>query len=141
MRTPTPLCEHDSLEDIHAASTQTRDPILRVRQKAILLRRRGKSPREIAESLLVTNRAVRTWVLLYNTGGMPGLVPEPPGRIEGNPKWDAAVFEALAREIDNGGYWSIPRMQEWLMTHKKIAIPEQTVWYRMDQLGYSYKSS
>jgi len=31
-------------------------------------------------------------------------------------------------------------MQDWLHTIKGADIPEQTVWYRMDKLKYSYKS-
>ena len=50
-------------------------------------------------------------------------------------------FEELCKEIDKGGYWSIPKMQEWIEKHHHKAIPEQTVWYRMDQLSYSYKGA
>ena len=32
-------------------------------------------------------------------------------------------------------------MQEWLIANKKKDIPEQTVWYRMNQLDYSYKGA
>ena len=102
---------------------------------------RGKSPQEVADSLLVTDRAVRKWITAYNARGIAGLKPKPSGRKEGNPKWDASTFRDLVKEIDKGGYWSIPKMQEWLAAHKKVAIPEQTVWYRMDQLRYSYKSA
>ena len=141
MRNHNPLSEHDSLATLQVAVKQTRDPVLIVRLKAILLRKRGKDPQEIASSLLVTDRVVRSWVNLYNANGIAGLKPKPSGRKEGNPKWNASIFEELATEIDRGGYWSIPRMQEWLIEHKKSDVPEQTVWYRMDKLGYSYKSS
>jgi transposase len=72
---------------------------------------------------------------------LAGLAQKPSGRKEGNPKWDKEPFDALAQEIDKGGYWSVPRMQEWLKKEYKKNIPEQTVWYRMDTLGYSYKSA
>lgn len=141
MKIHSTLCEHDSLIHLEAAARNTRDHAEKARIKAIILRRRGKTPQEIAESLVVTDRSVTTWINKYNTGGLSALVSNKGGRPEGNPKWDAAIFDGLATEIDKGGYWSIPRMQEWLKKHKDKDIPEQTVWYRMDQLNYSYKGA
>lgn len=135
------LCAHDSTAILERVAQKTRDPAQRVRLKAILLRKQGKTPQEIAESLVVTDRSVTGWIRRYNKDGKAGLATKPSGRKEGNPKWDASVFHDLAKEIDKGGYWSIPRMQEWLSRHKHHNIPEQTVWYRMDQLKYSYKSA
>lgn len=141
MKNHIPLRDRDTMAQLRSALKQTRDPVLAVRLKAIILRKQGRTPQEVARSLLVSDRAVRNWVLAYNASGVPGLKPKPPGRPEGNPKWDSSVFNDLAREIDRGGYWSIPKMQEWLVTEKGVNIPEQTVWYRMDQLHYSYKSA
>lgn len=141
MKHHIPLAPRDTVEQLARTLKNARDPILTMRLRAIVLRKHGKDPQEIAASLLVSDRSVRNWVLLYNTGGITALAPKPKGRAEGNPKWNAALFEDLAKEIDKGGYWSIPRMQEWLKKHHKKDIPEQTVWYRMDQLQYSYKSA
>ncbi len=141
MKNHIPLAPHDSAEQLGAALKAARDPVLKMRLRAIVLRKKGSDPQEIAASLLVSDRAVRKWVLRYNEGGITALAPKPAGRKEGNPKWDAAPFEGLCREIDKGGYWSIPKMQEWLKKHWSKAIPEQTVWYRMDQLEYSYKGA
>ena len=101
----------------------------------------GKKRFEIVERLTVDAKSVTTWLQRYNEKGTPALLSNKGGRPEGNPKWDTTIFTDLAKEIEKGGYWSIPRMQEWLTTHKKKSVPEQTVWYRMDQLGYSYKSA
>lgn len=135
------LRAHDSLRDLETALKKVRDPAEKTRLKAIILRKQGESPQKIAERLMVTDRSVTEWILRYNKGGRRGLVTKLSGRAEGNPKWDASVFEALAKAIDKGGYWSIPRMQEWLRGNCGEDIPEQTVWYRMDQLNYSYKSA
>jgi transposase len=141
MKNHIALCTHESVPELQAALTKSRDPAFKTRLKAIILRSRGKSPQEIAESLVVTDRSVTGWILRYNTGGIAGLMTKPSGRAEGNPKWEAEPFEKLTKEIDKGGYWSIPRMQKWIAEHYKKDIPEQTVWYRMDQLGYSYKGA
>ncbi len=95
----------------------------------------------MAQSLVVSRTSVIAWLALYNQGGTEALKLGKGGRPEGNPVWDDAPFQKLAKEIDKGGYWSIPRMQEWLAVHHQVAVPEQTVWYRMAQMGYSYKSA
>ncbi len=124
-------------EKLHNAS----DEAYKTRLKAILLIKKGKKRFEIVDQLTVDAKSVTTWLAKYNEHGSEALVSNKGGRPGGNPKWDAVIFEDLAKEIDKGGYWSIPRMQEWLTKHKHVDIPEQTVWYRMDQLNYSYKGA
>lgn len=58
---------------------------------------------------------------------MDALAMSKGGRPEGNPRWDISIFEKLIKEINKGGYWSIPLMQEWIKTNHKKEIPEQTV--------------
>jgi len=140
MKKHTALYSHDSIVSLKTKIKNTRDSATKVRIKAILLRKQGKTPQQIAESLVITDRSVTSWILRYNKDGVSGINTKPSGRPEGNPKWDASIFQELALEIDKGGYWSIPLMQEWLRVNKQKYIPEQTVWYRMDQLNYSYKS-
>lgn len=135
------LRAHDTMSNLESALKRAREPVLKARLKAIVLRKRGANPQEIAVRLLVSDRAVRQWVALYNAGGLSGLAPKPAGRKKGDVIWDASVFDGLAKEIDKGGYWSVPKMQEWLKEHHHKDIPEQTVWYRMNQLNYSYKSA
>lgn len=135
------LKEHEAIERLQEKIKKAQDEAYKTRLKAILLARKGKKRYEIVEQLTVNAKSVTIWVARYNQGGTDALLTKPSGRKEGNPKWDAIFFEALAKEIDTGGYWSIPRMQEWLKKHHHVDIPEQTVWYRMDQLKYSYKSA
>lgn len=135
------LRAHDSIIKLKKAVKKGRDSGQKIRLKAIILRKLGKTPQEIAERLMVTDRSVTNWILEYNKGGLASLATKPSGRPEGNPKWDPGIFLNLVKEIDKGGYWSIPRMQEWIKENHKRDIPEQTVWYRIDQLGYSYKGA
>ena len=141
MQHHTPLAPRDTLAEIQGALQRTRNALEKVRLKAIILRKKDKTPQEIRNQLMVSDRSVIEWVRRYNEGGISALTVTKGGRPEGNPKWDKDIFEDLAKEIDKGGYWSIPRMQEWIKREKRKEIPEQTVWYRMDQLHYSYKSS
>ena len=135
------LATYISDEVLSATLKSTQDSIFKTRLKAIMLRQREHTPQAIAERLLVDDRSVRTWITLYNNGGIEALKPKSSGRPKGNPKWDNAIFTALATELDKGGYWSIPRMQDWIKQHHHKDIPEQTVWYRLDKLKYSYKGA
>lgn len=138
---PIPLCARDSAQELKQALKTSRDAEQKVRIRAIIAIKEGVAKKEIAKRFLLSRTSVVAWVTAYNEGGVEALVMRKGGRPEGNPKWDASVFEALASEIDKGGYWSIPRMKAWLKDHHDQAIPEQTVWYRMDKLKYSYKSA
>jgi len=132
---------HDTVEDLKVKLKDHPDEAYKTRVKAILLAMKGKKRFEIVEQLTVDAKSVTTWIARYNEGGTAALVSNKGGRPEGNPKWDNDIFKELAKEIDKGGYWSVPRMQEWLKKHHKKDIPEQTVWYRIDQLNYSYKGA
>lgn len=133
--------DRDTIDELRKKLKKTADEAYKTRLKAIILAAQGKKRYEIVDQLTVNPGSVTTWLKRYNEKGTAGLVSRKGGRPEGNPKWDASLFDGLAREIDKGGYWSIPRMQAWLREHKEVDIPEQTVWYRMDQLRYSYKSA
>lgn len=135
------VADRDSLDDLRAKVRKTSDEAHRTRLRAIVLAKQGKKRYEIAAQLMASLGSVSTWLARYNKGGTDGLMSNKGGRPEGNPKWDASIFDDLAAEIDKGGYWSIPRMQEWIREHHGKDIPEQTVWYRMDKLKYSYKSA
>ena len=133
--------KHDTVEGLRKKLRDASDEAEKTRLKAIIAAKQGKKRYEIVEQLMVDAKSVTTWLARYNSGGTNTLKTNKGGRPEGNPKWEASHFEKLTKEIDKGGYWSIPRMQEWLTEHCNVNIPEQTVWYRVDQLGYSYKGA
>jgi transposase len=132
---------HDTESELQKKLRYAQDEAFKIRLKAILLAKKGETRYEIVLQLTVNPGSVTTWLRRYNERGTLALISNKGGRPEGNPKWDDDIFDELAKEIDKGGYWSIPLMQEWLQKHKKKAIPEQTVWYRMNKRKYSYKSS
>lgn len=142
MRNHNALAPHDRLEELITAAKSAKDPLFKTRLRAIVLCKRGETPQSIAETLLVSDRAVRNWIVWYNAGGSTRLIPKPTGRQGGNPKWDTTIWGALTKEIDKGGrYWSVPLMQEWIKETYKKEIPENTVWYHVRDLHYSFKSA
>jgi len=130
-----------SVSDLKRALKESADVDQKTRIRAIINIKEGATKAATAKRFVVSRTSVISWVAAFNEGGVDALLMSKGGRPEGNPLWDASIFDDLAKEIDKGGYWSVPRMQEWLRTHRKKDVPEQTVWYRMDQLGYSYKSA
>lgn len=133
--------ECDSLEKLKEILKHSKDEAYRVRVRTIIKVKMGKSRNTIALELSVSLCSVSNWVRKYNSEGLKGLETNRGGRPTGDLLWSAEIFDDLAKEIDKGGYWSIPRMQEWLKKHKGKEVPEQTVWYRMDKLKYSYKGA
>ena len=131
----------DSVAELRQIIKRSRDESQRTRLRTIVAVKEGKTRTAVAQDFAVSRTSIVSWITLYNNGGAGALKLGVGGRPEGNPKWSADIFNDLAKEIDKGGYWSIPKMQEWLASHKKVNIPEQTVWYRMNQLNYSYKSA
>ena len=131
----------ETLESLKTKLHKYSDEAYKTRVKAVILAKRGKKRLEIVEQLTVDAKSVTTWLTKYNKGGTESLVSNKGGRPKGDLVWSIEIFDALAQEIDKGGYWSIPRMQEWLKKHKGKEVPEQTVWYRMDKLKYSYKGA
>lgn len=135
------VAAHDTVEALRETMRTSSDEAYKQRLKIIIAGKGDASRSDIAERLMISTRSISVWIGRYNKGGLKALRVNKGGRPEGNPLWDASLFDALAQEIDKGGYWSVPRMQAWLKKQKQKDIPEQTVWYRMDQLKYSYKSS
>lgn len=137
---PLSMVAHDSIEQLKDKIKHSKEEAFRVRLRAIVKIMQGKKQSVVADELSVCVRCVTAWVRKYSESGTDGLATKPSGRPKGNPKWKPDIFENLAKEIDKGGYWSIPQMQQWILKHYAHSIPEQTVWFRMDSLGYSYKS-
>jgi len=94
------LRARDSISKLEKVAKKANDGALKLRLKAIILRKLGKTPHEIAERLMITDRSVTNWILKYNEGGLASLVTKPSGRPLGNPKWDASYFTKLSQEID-----------------------------------------
>jgi transposase len=130
-----------TIKSLKKALKETTDAAHKTRIRAIIKLCEGNTKTAVATELIIGRTMLIEWVKRYNQGGVSALSLSKGGRPEGNPKWDKEPFTDLAKEIDRGGYWSIPRMQEWIKKQYKKDIPEQTVWYRMDQLGYSYKGA
>ena len=137
----TPVLAHHTIAELRTAMKKSRDEGQKTRIRAIVAAKAGASRNDIVALLSVSDHSVTNWVQAYNKGGIEALRTNKGGRPKGTTVWKEDIFIKLATEIDKGGYWSIPRMQTWISAQYNKDIPEQTVWYRMDALKYSYKSA
>jgi transposase len=136
------LVERDNVAELRRAIRTSGDEAQRTRLRAIIGIREGESHTAMARLLVVSRTSIIAWIKAYNTDGVSGLAMSKGGRPEGNPRWDSAIFDDLAREIDKGGrYWSVPLMQEWIREKYEKEIPGNTVWYHVTDLDYTYKSA
>lgn len=137
------LASRHTLAELMDAKNKSSDDGQKLRLRAIINIKKGKLVKQVSEELLVSRRSVSTWQNLYNKKGVSGLASNKGGRPEGNPKWDAGIFDTLGDTIKKtGGYWSIPTMQEWIKNEYHETIPEQTIWYHLVRiLKFSYKSA
>ena len=131
-----------TVEELLGLKNKSKDEGQKLRLRAIINIKKGKLLKQVSEELLISRRSLSTWVHRYNNEGVNGFKTNKGGRPEGNPTWDTAIWDGLTALItEKGGYWSIPKMQEWIMETYKKSIPEQTVWYNLNKLNFSYKSS
>ncbi len=131
-----------TVEELVHIKNKSSDDGQKLRLRAIINIKKGKLLKQVSEELLISKRSLSTWVHRYNKNGETGLLSNKGGRPGGNPVWDTDIFKKLTDMLkEKGGYWSIPKMQEWIEKEYKEHIPEQTVWYHLDKLKFSYKSS
>ena len=137
-----PLSTHHSVVALRRALKTSKDEAQKTRIRAIISIQKGATRTETAHRLVISRTTLTSWVVAYNTGGTVALSMSKGGRLEGNPKWDRSIFDALVHEIDRKkGYWSVPLMQQWIKHQYRQDIPENTVWYHVTGLNYSYKSA
>ena len=131
-----------TVEELVVFKNKSNDEGQKLRLRAIINIKKGKLLKQVSEELLISRRSLSTWVHKYNEEGIDGFKTNKGGRSEGNPKWDVEIFKKLTEMLkEKGGYWSIPLMQEWIQKKYEKYIPEQTVWYHLNKLGFSYKSA
>lgn len=136
------LSDELTITELLTAIKETTDVAEQLRIKVIIKVKEGKTGNKIKEELMVSIRSINTWVQRYRQNGLNGLKTKRSGRREGNPKWDKQIFNELVKEIDSTEqYWSVPLMNQWIKENYKQDIPDTTILYHLNKLGYSYTSA
>ena len=136
------VAERDSIDELRTVLQKSRDEGQKTRIRAVIAAKVGGSRSHIAALFSICERSVTNWIKAYNESGTEALRTKVGGRPKGSARWSDDIFQRLVAAIDQeGGYWSIPRMQGWLKEHAEHIVPLVTIWYRVSALGYSYKSA
>ncbi len=136
------LKEIHTVSDLIEIKNKSTDEGQKIKLRAIINLKKGKFVKQVSEELLVSRQSLSSWQKIYNEKGVNGLLTNKGGRKEGNPTWDTTIFTTLTDHVkEKGGYWSIPKMQEWVENKYSKVIPLQTIWYHLCILEFSYKSS
>ena len=136
------LKETHTVSELIEIKNKSTDDDQKLKLRAIINLKKGKLVKQVSEELLVSRQSLSSWQKIYNERGIDGLHTNKGGRKEGNPVWGTAIFIALTNHVkEKGGYWSIPKMQEWVEKKYSKVIPLQTIWYHLCLLEFSYKSS
>ena len=106
----------------------------------MLLRKEGKSTKEIQESLLVSREFIARWIRRYNEKGLEALkYRHTGGRRE---VWSIKYFKELFEELNKGeGVWTIKKMKKFIEDIHKVKIPEESIRRRLHKYRYSWKTS
>ena len=135
------LKDSHTVLELQAFIKKTADQAQKTRLRVIVGIKKGKLRQEVAEDFGLHIDTITNTVRRYNEQGIIGLATNKGGRPEGNPKWDATIFDELVEEINTTQkYWSVPLMMMWIQEKYEKNIPEQTVWYQITKRNYSYKS-
>jgi transposase len=142
MSTIIPISRPESIADLRSAIKQSSDEAQKTRIRAIIKIKSGVTRTEVAQEYVVERGTIIDWITAYNTGGPDALLFSKGGRPEGNPVWNTSIFDALIEEIEKQEhYWSVPLMVKWIKKNHHKDIPENTLWYHVTGLKYSYKSA
>ena len=136
------ITDHETEQELKESIRYAQDGRYQLRLRTILLAKQGKRPKDIQEELLISPPTYSEWVHKYNSGGKDNLKRHGSGRTEGNPKWDAKIFEELFEKLDlMKEHWSIIKMQKWIKEQHDVDIPYSTIEYRLHKANYSWKTN
>jgi len=129
-----------TIEELKREIRETKDGRYSLRLRCVLLRKEGKSTKEIQESLLVSREFIARWIRRYNEKGLKALkYRHTGGRRE---IWGIKYFKELFEELNKGeGVWTVKKMQKFIEDIHKVKIPEESIRRRLHKYRYSWKTS
>jgi len=129
-----------TIEELKREIRKTKDGRYSLRLRCVLLKKEGKSTKEIQESLLVSRDFIARWIRRYNEKGLEALkYRHTGGKRE---VWSIKYFKELFEELDkNKGVWTIAKMQEFIERIHNVKIPKESIRRKLHKYKYSWKTS
>jgi len=136
---PIPLANRLTETELQKKIGKERDASIRDKYRALLWILQGKQRVEIAQLLGVSTTIISKWVEHYNTEGESGLHRKPgQGRKRAlTPDMVEKLKEWIKQEE---GIWTLGKMSFRLLSEEGICVTPQTIWYRLKESGWSWKT-
>lgn len=136
------IIEHNTIEALRDEASQCRDRRYQGRLEVIILAMQGVPSKVIQREVPISPKTYYFWVHSYNGGGTQALKEiKTTGRSEGNPKYDAAIFQELFERLDvMNEQWSVIKMQQFVKKLHDVHVPYETMRMRVKRAGYTYRS-
>jgi len=124
-----------TIEELKREIRETKDGRYSLRLRCVLLRKEGKSTKEIQDSLLVSRDFIARWIRRYNEKGLEALkYRHTGGKRE---VWSIKYFKELFEELDkNKGVWTIAKMQEFIERIHNVKIPRESIRRKLHKYKY-----
>lgn len=137
------LKEHLQTEELEARYRVAHDPVERSHYQIIWLLSQGKLTREVAEVTGYSDIWIQQIARRYNRHGAGGLGD----RRHLNPGGEAVLsielrdelVRALDKQAPDGGFWTGPKVAEWITRKVGRKVNKRTGWVYLKRLGYSPK--
>ena len=129
-----------TIEELKKEIRYTKDGRYSLRLRCVLLRKEGKSTKEIQDSLLVSREFIARWIRRYNEKGLEALKY----RHTGGKKevWTIKYFKELFEELEkNKEVWTIKKMQKFIEDIHNVKIPQESIRRKLHKYEYPWKTS
>ena len=136
---PIPLANRLTETELQQRIGKEKDASVRDKYRALLWILQGKQRIEIAKLLGVSTNIIGKWVERYNTEGESGLHRKP-GQGRKRTVTPDSVEKLKEWIKQEGGIWTLDKMSYRLLSKEGISVTPQTIWYRLKESGWSWKT-
>ena len=126
----------NELRRAHRSATNKRDAD---RIKAVYLLSRGKSPREIAEVLMLDEDTVGNYRKRYEAGGIAGLLKDV--YLGSAPMLSSAEMEELANHLETQTYLTVDSIIEYVNQTYQVSYSASGMRHLLHRLNFVYKKA
>ena len=129
-----------SLEALQSRFSQCTDVGEKLRWQAVMLKKQGRSVKDIAGICGRNEDWVRRTVRKFNKDGAEALADGRRGNGRA-PMLDEAgqkeLQEAIEGDPADGGLWTSQKVADWISARLKVPVDEHTGWAYLRRLGFS----
>lgn len=126
----------NELRRAHRSTTNKRDAD---RIKAVYLLSRGKSPREIADVLMIDEDTVGNYLKRYEAGGIAGLLKD--AYLGSQPMLSCAEMDELTKHLEVQTYLTVESIVEYVSQTYQVSYSISGMRHLLHRLKFVYKKT